>query len=230
MAELDRATTQGLWLRVEGTSARSLPRTQVAAIVLAAVEQIPPPETSEWLAAPAAAAGPLDTVDTRRVTALLVYCYSHGVLSSRAIEAASTTDPVVALLAARPRDPGELRAFRRAHHAALGAVFVEVYRRCAAMGLAKLGQVMLIERDSPLRATGTRGIGGEPRELRALSLGVADTERLLAEAEQEDRDDDVLLGASQREPSLAGALAGQASGAARLHAMLAQLDSRAHAR
>lgn len=210
MAQLDRTASVNLSRWMERASTRSLPSTQVASIVLAAVEQIPPGETSAWLVTSENVLGPLDTVDGRRVTALLAYCYSHGVVSSRVIEAASTTDPAAALLAAQPRAHRELRAFRRAHRAALGAAFLEVFRRCAAMGLAKLGQVTLVTRGSP--------------------HGALDGERLIAEAEQEDREDDALLGTSEREPSSVDPLMHPASRSQRLRLVLAQLDAQSRAR
>lgn len=208
---------------VERWGASAHPEAQLASIVLDAVERLRPPDA---LAPPSAGltAGPLDTPDERRMTALLVYAYSLGVVSSRVIEGATATDSVAVFLAGRRRSHAEVRAFRRAHRVALVNVFVDVYRSCQAEGLARLGHVALETARLAIPGDDPTAGAAEPVPRTATALA-HEADRLLSQSEQEDREDDLLFGVSRREVSVPSDLGHHTSSGARLHAVLKALST-----
>ncbi|MBK7973982.1 MAG: fatty acid desaturase [Deltaproteobacteria bacterium] len=113
---------------------QAIPESHLASIILDAVERLGASEAALAEREPPRVMQPLATVDDRRLTAVLVYWYSHGVLSTRVIEGATAADSVAAFLAGRPRSHEEIRQFRRTHRVALVNVFVDVYQRCQRRG------------------------------------------------------------------------------------------------
>lgn len=206
--------------RADRRRGHSLPEAHVAAVVRDAVEQLRPAEVGGRPSRFGTTIGPLETPDERRLTALLVHGYSHGVLSSRALEGAIVTDPIARFLAGRPRHHEALRAFRRTHRVALVNVFVDVYRMCRAAGLTRIGQVELV-------TTRLAALDPEPRSATALAQ---EAEALLSRAEQEDREDDVLFAVSRRDPSRSAETDQTEPSGARLRAVLRLLDTRPRAR
>lgn len=74
--------------------------------------------------------------------ALLVYCYSNGIFSSRKIERASYRDVAVRYLTADTHpDHDTICKFRRENSAAISKSFVEILNLAKEMGLLKVGKV-----------------------------------------------------------------------------------------
>jgi len=76
------------------------------------------------------------------VIALLLYCWSRGVRSSRAIERACVEDVACRVIAAQQRpDHATIARFIERHERALGELFGEVLTLCADAGLATVGVI-----------------------------------------------------------------------------------------
>ena len=127
----------------------------------------------------------------RMMLALLVYCYSMGVFSSRRIERATYRDiPVRYLTGDTYPDHDKIRAFRRKNGLVVNQAFVEGLRLASEMKLLKVGTVSV---DGPyIRANASKHksirydrAGELERQLRA------DGEELLKKAERQDQQDDV---------------------------------------
>jgi Transposase domain (DUF772)/Transposase DDE domain len=75
---------------------------------------------------------------------LLIYAYSRGVCSSRAIERACVEDIAFRVIASNQKpDHATIARFRRRHEAALAGLFTEVLELCAEAGLAKVGMIAI---------------------------------------------------------------------------------------
>src|ERR1700754_1295277 len=87
--------------------------------------------------------------------ALLLYCWSRDVRSSRRIERACTEDVACRVIAAHQRpDHATIARFVERHERALGELFGEVLGLCADAGLATVG-VIAID-GTKVRATASR--------------------------------------------------------------------------
>lgn len=76
--------------------------------------------------------------------ALLLYCWSRGVRSSRAIERACVEDVACRVIAAHQRpDHATIARFVERHERALGDLFGEVLALCADAGLATVGVIAI---------------------------------------------------------------------------------------
>jgi transposase len=76
--------------------------------------------------------------------ALLLYCWSRGVRSSRAIERACVEDVACRVIAAHQRpDHATIARFVERHEQALGDLFGEVLALCADAGLATVGVIAI---------------------------------------------------------------------------------------
>src|SRR3954466_13893282 len=75
---------------------------------------------------------------------LVLYCWSRGTRSSRAIERACLEDVACRVLAAQQRpDPATIARFVERHEQALGELFGEVLGLCADAGLATVGVIAI---------------------------------------------------------------------------------------
>jgi transposase len=75
---------------------------------------------------------------------LLIWGYCNGIYSSRKIATAVARDVTFMLLAGDCRPSYRaINRFRCDHHKALGSLFEQVFRLCAAIGLVRLGHVAL---------------------------------------------------------------------------------------
>jgi len=82
--------------------------------------------------------------DPRLMVALLIYCYSQGVYSSRRIaRACEERLDVMAITAGEAPDFRTIALFRSRHLAALAALFGQVLQLCRKAGLVSLGHVAL---------------------------------------------------------------------------------------
>jgi transposase len=78
------------------------------------------------------------------MSALLLYCWSRGVRSSRAIERACVEDVACRVIAAHQRtDHATIARFIERHERALGELFGEVLALCADAGLATVGVIAI---------------------------------------------------------------------------------------
>jgi len=76
--------------------------------------------------------------------ALLIYCYAHGIFSSRKIERATYQHVSVRYLAANHHpDHDTIAEFRRKNAALIKQAFVELLRLSQQLGLLKLGQIAI---------------------------------------------------------------------------------------
>lgn len=90
-----------------------------------------------------------------RLIALLLYCYSKGVRSSRRIEQACWDDVGCRIITANRRvDHSTVARFVRRHRAALNSLFVQVLSLCGRRGLVDLSAVAVD--GSPMKASASR--------------------------------------------------------------------------
>ena len=119
--------------------------------------------------------------------ALLVYCYSNGIFSSRKIERATYRDIAVRFLTADTHpDHDTICKFRRENSAAINKAFVEILHLAKEMGLLKVGKVSTDGTHMKANASINKNITYKrAKQLKAkLQQDVSD---LLAKAEQADQ-------------------------------------------
>jgi transposase len=127
----------------------------------------------------------------RMMLALLVYCYSMGVFSSRRIERATYRDIAVRYLTGDTHpDHDTICTFRRQNGLVVKEAFVEVLRLASEMKLLKVGTVSVDGTHIRANASKHKSVrydraGALERQLRA------DVEELLRKAEDQDRQDEV---------------------------------------
>src|SRR3954468_25009978 len=152
---------------------------------------------------------------------VLIYAYSHGVRSSRAIERLCGRDAGYRFIVGEHvPDHTVIARFRRRHVERLEAVFVRVLEMCRDAGLIRLGLVVLdgtkVKANAALEAN---------RSAATIDQQVA---RMVAEAESTDQREDRLFGPDGRK-TLPKALARHEDRLARLRACQARLERQAAA-
>jgi transposase len=96
------------------------------------------------------------------MVALLLYCWSRGVRSSRAIERACVEDVACRVIAAHQRpDHATIARFVERHERALGELFGEVLVLCADAGLATVGVIAIDGTKVAANANRDRGMDYE---------------------------------------------------------------------
>jgi transposase len=161
------------------------------------------------------------------LTRLLLYGYSIGVTSSRAIEKA-TYDRVAFRYLAADQHPEHdtIASFRQQHLEALANLFLQALRLCHAAGLVKLGNVALDGTKMLANASTHRSVTHQQlseREQRWKAV----IARLLTEAEQTDRREDQQFGRGQKNDPLPAELAYAQSRLARMQQAKAELEKEA---
>jgi transposase len=138
---------------------------------------------------------------------LLVYGYAKGITSSRRIETATREEIAFRYLAANQHpDHDTIAAFRQHHLESLAGLFVEVLRLCQKAGLAKLGNVAIDGTKMMANASANRNFSfGRLSEREMYWLEVVN--RMMAEAQQVDQEEDKLYGKGQTESALPADLA-----------------------
>ena len=121
--------------------------------------------------------------------ALLVFCYSCGVFSSRRIERATRRDVAVRYLCGNTRiDHDTICTFRRQNLAAIEDAFVDILELAKELKLLKLGAVSLDGTHIKANASKDKNITyARAQELRAQLQ--QDVQQLLLQAEQADQED-----------------------------------------
>jgi transposase len=158
---------------------------------------------------------------------LLIYGYCTGRMSSRKIEQATHDDVAFRVLACNQQpDHDSLAAFRKRHLAALAKLFVQILELCQRAGLVKLGHVAIdgtkIKANaSKWRTLSYAGMSDAEEKLRA------EVERLLAEAQRIDDEEDALYGKGKRGDELPEELRERESRLARIRELMADMEREA---
>ena len=165
----------------------------------------------------------------RMMTKLLVYGYCVGVFSSRRLEKRLVDDVAFRVLAAgNAPDFRTISEFRRIHLKALEGMFVEVLRLALKVGARKLGRVAID--GSKVKANASKH--------KAMSYGrmqedeqrlKEEVRRLLAEAEQVDKEEDKRYGRTRRGDELPAELERRELRIRRIAEARQELEERARA-
>ena len=152
---------------------------------------------------------------------LLIYAYSHGVKSSRAIERLCRRDAGYRyIVGEHVPDHTVIARFRRRHIDRLQAVFATVLRMCRDAGLIRFGLVVL---------DGTKVKANASLDANRSAATIDEqVTRMLAEAESADQREDRQFGPQGRE-GLPRALSRHEDRLARLRACKAKLESEVEA-
>ena len=161
---------------------------------------------------------------------LLVYGYAIGMRSSRQIEKATYTDLAFRYLAAGQHpDHDTIAAFRQTHLAALGQLFLQTLRLCQKAGLIKLGTIALDGTKIAANASRQRSRCYERLMEKEQELA-ATVEKLLAEAQATDQQEEARYGAGRRGDELPAGLATAERQLARIRAAKQELEREARQR
>ncbi len=145
--------------------------------------------------------------DPRLMVKVLVYGYSHGITSSRALERRCHDDIAFRFLTAQAApDFVAIARFRTRHGAALQALFTQSLALCARAGLLRLGRVALDGTKVRASASRHRAMSYE-RMLRTERELAEQVAGLLAEAAVVDAAEDAAYGAGRRADELPAELA-----------------------
>jgi len=145
--------------------------------------------------------------DPRLMVRILLYGYTTGVRSSRAIERKCVDDvPFRWLAAGAGPDYRAIARFRKRHLSALGHLFVQALALCQAAGMVSLGRVALD--GTKLRANASkRKAMSYARMTEKEKILAAEVSALLAEAERIDKAEDKQFGKNRRGDELPAELA-----------------------
>lgn len=158
---------------------------------------------------------------------LLLYGYCIGVTSSRRIESATYDNVAFRYLAADQHpDHDTIAAFRQENLEALAGLFVQALRLCQKAGLVKLGNVAIDGTKILANASTRRSVGHEKLSERE-KYWQATVERLLAEAQQTDQEEDRRFGKGKSADSLPEELAHAKNRLERIRQAKAELEKEA---
>jgi transposase len=136
--------------------------------------------------------------DPRLMLKILIYGYSHGITSSRALERRCQDDVAFRFLTAQAApDFVAIARFRTRHGQALKQLFVQSLALCAQAGLVSLGRVALDGTKVRASASRHRAMSYD-RMVRAEAELVAEVEQLVADAARVDAAEDASYGAERR--------------------------------
>ena len=163
--------------------------------------------------------------EPRLMLKILIYGYSHGVTSSRALERRCHDDIAFRFLTAQAApDFVAISRFRARHGAALKKLFTQSLTLCAQAGLVSLGRVALDGTKVRAAASRHRAMSYD-RMVRAESELAGEVEALLAEAEQLDAAEDAAYGPDRRGDELPAELACREGRLAAIRAAKAALEA-----
>ena len=166
----------------------------------------------------------------RMMTALLLYAYCKGVPSSRKIEQATHDSVAFRVLTANQQpDHDTIAEFRRRHLKALAGLFVQILRLCQQAGLVKLGHVSLDGTKVRANASKHKAMSYDRMEKKAAELR-KEVERLLAEADRVDAEEDALYGKGRRGDELPDELQRRETRLAKIEQAMAELEAEAKGR
>jgi transposase len=161
------------------------------------------------------------------LTRLLLYGYSTGMTSSRAIEKAAYDNLAFRYLAADQHpDHDTIASFRQEHLEALAGLFVQALRLCSKAGLIKLGDIA-IDGTRMLANASTRHSVSHQKLREQEQYWKAAVERLLNEAQRKDEQEDQRFGKGQSAELLPEELAHAQSRLERIRQAKAELEREA---
>jgi transposase len=158
-----------------------------------------------------------EAYDPSMMIALMVYAYSNGIQSSRAIERLCERDIGFKVIAGDEKpDHTTISRFRQDNGKAVEELFAEALKLCAKAGLVKVGLVALdgtkIKANAALESN------------RTYDHIESEVKRLLAEAEAKDAEEDKLYGKDKRGDELPEELQDRGKRLARLKECKARLE------
>jgi transposase len=161
------------------------------------------------------------------MVALLLYGYSRGVYSSRALaRACEERVDFMAVTAMNRPDFRTIADFRRRHLATLGALFVQVLELCRAAGLVKLGHVALD--GTKVAANASKHKAMSYARMRAAERKLAaEVNGWFARAEAMDREEDRVHGKDARGDEMPDWVADKEARLARIRKAKAALEAEA---
>jgi transposase len=161
------------------------------------------------------------------LTRLLLYGYSIGVTSSRAIERATYDNVAFRYLAADQHpDHDTIASFRQEHLEELAGLFLQALRLCEKAGLVKLGNVAIDGTKILANASTRRSVTHQKLSERERYWETA-IEQLLAEAQRTDEQEDQRFGKGQPADPLPEAFANAQSRLERIRRAKAELEKEA---
>ena len=165
--------------------------------------------------------------DPRLMVRILVYGYTTGVRSSRAIERKCVDDvPFRWLAAGAAPDYRAIARFRKRHLSALGHLFVQALALCQAAGMSSLGRVALD--GTKVRANASkRKAMSYARMTEKEKVLATEVSALLAEAERIDKAEDKAFGKNRRGDELPAELARRQTRLAKIRAAKAAMEAEA---
>jgi transposase len=168
--------------------------------------------------------------DPRMMVGLLLYAYCQGLPSSRKIERATHERITFRVLTADQQpDHDTVAEFRKLHLDALAGLFVQVLQLCQKAGLVKLGHVALDGTKVKANASKHKSMSYGRMEQKAAELR-EEVERLLAQAERTDAEEDAAFGKGRRGDELPDELRNQQTRLAKIEQAMAELEAEAKAR
>jgi len=145
--------------------------------------------------------------DPRLMLKILIYGYSHGITSARAVERRCHDDIAFGFLTAQQApDFVAIGRFRTRHAKAFAELFTQSLALCAQAGLVSLGRVALDGTKVRAAASRHRAMSYD-RMVRAEGELAAEVEALLADAERLDAAEDAAYGPDRRGDELPAELA-----------------------
>lgn len=165
--------------------------------------------------------------DPRLMVRILLYGYTTGVRSSRAIERKCVDDvPFRWLAAGSAPDYRAIARFRKRHLSALGHLFLAALALCQAAGMVSLGRVALD--GTKLRANASkRKAMSYARMTEKEKILAGEVSALLAEAERIDKAEDKQFGKNRRGDELPAELARRETRLAAIQTAKAALEAEA---
>ena len=165
--------------------------------------------------------------DPRLMVRILLYGYTIGVRSSRAIEVKCTDDvPFRWLAAGAGPDYRAIARFRKRHLSALGHLFVQALALCQAAGMVRLGRVALdgtkVRANASKRKAMSYARMSEKEKVLAQEVSA-----LLAEAERIDKAEDARYGTNSRGDELPEELRRRETRLAKIREAKAALEAEA---
>src|ERR671929_1156321 len=196
-----------------------LPESHLAWFVIDAVAQL---DLSAFYASYRADGHGRAAHDPAMMVALLLYAYAIGERSSRAIERRCVEDVAFRVIAAnRAPDHTTISRFRKRHAERLGALFVQVLAMCAKAGMVRVATVAV----DGTKLAANAGISAN----RSYEKIRAEVERILAEADAVDAEEDQRFG-DARGDELPAELADPVTRRERLERAKAELEAEQAAR
>jgi transposase len=165
--------------------------------------------------------------DPRLMVRLLIYGYTTGVRSSRAIEKRCVDDvPFRWLAAGAAPDYRSIARFRKRHLSALGQLFLQALKLCQAAGMVSLGRVALD--GTKVRANASkRKAMSYARLTEKEKILAAEVSDLMAEAQRIDDAEDAQFGKDRRGDELPAELARRETRLAKLREAKQALEAEA---